>query len=447
VDSAVYYKYRLRSLAEIAPIFNAAVGAVLLKPLNEMVSSSIEELRSEYKDYAVQFVWIFRDPANVIYSMHRQGWLPRSQFDHHDSIASWISRNRLALEFQQHRPTEIALVRYEDCYADPNVFRKLCAWLDIAGQSLFRKDSAGGRRHIPLDARQKIDAAARPTLHALDAARTFRARTLYRWKLAAATGLSELAGNWQPSGSRSDSLSVSEWDTNIANVAACLPSQLSGLRFWLDAGNEPTGDHQIADFIESGPRRMQARGDPKSLFHIPNLNGRYALFFPIEKAAARQQAKPGLLRFGRRDDWKFLFDGTPFSIFALFKPYLQGASKQQRAVVLRIGPTAPAPAMILEWDGKLRAAKVILRFREAPAPIFAQTPSGSHPIREWRLIHFQCGGRDDPTLSISVNAAPNAPVVPLALPPLDDGHGLDCTLDVGGNEAESDALFMEQLRN
>jgi hypothetical protein len=30
VDSAVYYKYRLRPLAEIAPIFNAAVGAVLL---------------------------------------------------------------------------------------------------------------------------------------------------------------------------------------------------------------------------------------------------------------------------------------------------------------------------------------------------------------------------------------------------------------------------------
>jgi hypothetical protein len=112
--------------------------------------------------------------------------IPGSQIDHASHISEWVRRNRLALQFQQGHPDQIALARYEDCSTDPMVFRHVAAWLGVKGQPLFRQDRAQGRRHLSRAAQQNIDLAVSPTLK-VDGARTFSARATCRGKLAAAT--------------------------------------------------------------------------------------------------------------------------------------------------------------------------------------------------------------------------------------------------------------------
>ena len=48
--------------------------------------------------------------------------------------------------------------------------------------ALFREDSGNGGENVPPAAQQRIDALTERTLLALDDARAFKPRTLYRWK-------------------------------------------------------------------------------------------------------------------------------------------------------------------------------------------------------------------------------------------------------------------------
>ena len=132
----------------------------------------------------------------------------------------------------------------------------------------------------------------------------------------------------------------------------------------------------------------------------------------------------------------------------LLKPDLpsHATGDSQRAVLFRVGSTAPTPAFILE-DRKLSASKAILLSREPPLSIFAATPPGSHPHHHWRIIHLRYGARNDAQLTISANGMQSSPISPLTTPKPGDTQGLDCALELGGNQAQRDALFMEQLRN
>ena len=196
VDNEIYDKYRLRPVDQIAPILDAAPGAVLLKPLSETSYRSIEMVRSEFEPYDVRFVWVYRDPVNVIFSMHQKGWLPQSDVDRAVHVEEWIRRNRLALAFQEKYRTEIALVRYEDCSADPTVFQALCDWLEVTAEPLFRPDRGQGRRQMSAQAQQNIDAATGAILHVLDRARTFRPYGFRRWRRAVATSLTKSPRKW-----------------------------------------------------------------------------------------------------------------------------------------------------------------------------------------------------------------------------------------------------------
>src|SRR5438067_13793860 len=75
VDSAVYYRFQLRAFSEISGVIQAAPGRVLLKPISENWDRTLVALNAEYSGFAVRFVWIYRDPVNVLYSMHRQAWI------------------------------------------------------------------------------------------------------------------------------------------------------------------------------------------------------------------------------------------------------------------------------------------------------------------------------------------------------------------------------------
>lgn len=344
VDNAIYFKYWLRPVEKIAPILDTASGAVLLKPLSETFHRTIEMVRAEFERYKVRFVWIYRDPVNVIFSMHQKGWLRQSDVDRAVHIEEWIRRNRLALTFQEKNPAEIAPVRYEDFSADPAVFQALCDWLDVAGEPLFRPDRRQGRRQISVRAQQKIDAATGPILGALDTARTFRPRAFRRWRRALATSLTRPSGKWSAA-KRPRAIAGVEtsWHPDGSHIAAAVPSSMESLHCWIDAGKKPHRGDRLADFAESGPYQLRAGTDSHPPFHIPYLNGKHALYFPFEKAALRQKGPPGIVSFGEAGDWRFLFDGTPFSILALFKPALpkRATCEQERAAVLCVGNPGP----------------------------------------------------------------------------------------------------------
>ena len=171
-------------MREIAPILNAAPGAVLLKPITETLYRSLEELKTEYTNYALKFVWIYRDPVNVLHSMSRKGWLPCA-LEGQPGAGTWVARNQLALRFQKGHPTAIAIVRYEDLVSDPKIFDSLCKSLGVKGAPVFREDRGSGRSDLPLAVQRAIEAATGATLRALDSARTFRPGRLQRWKSAA----------------------------------------------------------------------------------------------------------------------------------------------------------------------------------------------------------------------------------------------------------------------
>ena len=437
-DDAVYYCHRLRPLAEIAPVLEAARGAVLLKPLSETGSRSLDEIAAEYRDYNLRFVWIYRDPVNVLYSMHRKGWIPGSQIDHTSHISEWVRRNQLAVQFQQRHPDQIALARYEDCYADPMVFRQMAAWLGVKGQSLFRQDRAQGRRYLSRAVQQEIDRATAPILDALDIARTFRARPLYRAKLNATKFIARFPDKLRRVRNGGRTGATPGWDATVLAAQPVLPSQVDGLQYWLDAG-EKSG----VDLHESGPHHLKAHGDPPCPLHIPFLNGKHALFFPREKAATRREGTPGILHFGTEEAWSFLFHGRPFSLVAFFRPRVPtiAPNDQERAVLLRIGSPHRPPALILEWDGQMQAAKVILLSGETGHPSIVATASGTHPHKEWRVVFFQKDEGNETRLSISVNGFAASSVVMASSPGRGSAPGADCTLQLGGDEAQRDALF------
>ena len=176
-EDALYYLYRLRPVRETAPILNAAPGAVLLKPITETLDRSLEELKTEYANYALKFVWIYRDPVNVLHSMSRKGWLPCA-LEGEPGAGTWVARNQLALRFQKDHPAAIAIVRYEDLVSDPKIFGSLCKSLDVHGAPVFREDRGSGRSDLPLAVQRAIEAATERDIAGARFRAHFQARSI-----------------------------------------------------------------------------------------------------------------------------------------------------------------------------------------------------------------------------------------------------------------------------
>ena len=436
-EDALYYLYRLRPVRETASILNAAPGAVLLKPITETLDRSLAELKIEYANYALKFVWIYRDPVNVLHSMSRKGWLPCA-LEGEPGAGTWVTRNQLALRFQKDHPAGIAIVRYEDLLSDPKIFGSLCKSLGVHGTPVFREDRGSGRSDLPLALQRAIEAATGATLRALDSARTFRPGRLQRWKSAARAKLSRPA-------KRSTSTTVSspppEWKESVAAAQPTLPADLEGLLFWLDAGRLSPHKGRIQQADESGPLRLRALADGQSPFCIPFLNGQSALFFPTTKATERQLGEHGLLRFVVPATGKCPLVGDSFSVCALIKPHIppEPHRRQGRTVAVRIHSGDANAEFILEWDRALRASRAILRTNDRHGSV--ATERSSHPHQQWRMIYFQLQDGNDSQLLISADgiesiASLTAPAAPLQSPP-EPGW----TIELGGSEADPGALF------
>ena len=292
VDDSIYYLYRLRPLREIAPHLDAASGPVLLKPITETVHRSFEDLRDEYSAYALQFIWIYRDPINVLRSMSRKGWFPFGS-EGKNGPEKWVARNLLALRYQKKCPAEILIVRYEDLICDPRVFRSLCESLGVNGVPTFRGDQGSGWRDVPAAVQGAIRDITSPTLRALDSARTFRARPLRKLRAFASTKLAGLAKGPAPINSGD---ALDEWKQGVVTAAPKPASDFAGLFFWLDAGQLSAPNSRIREVQERGPLCLRAVADGQPPFWLPFLNRQPALFFPTSKAPERLRGDRGLLR-------------------------------------------------------------------------------------------------------------------------------------------------------
>lgn len=444
IESAIYHRYQLRPLPEIAHVLNGAPGTVLLKPVSETFSRTIGSIFEEYEAYSLRVIWIYRDPVNVLYSMHRHGWVPLCEIDSSVNVSEWERRNRSALQSHQERPDKIAILRYEDCLLDPHVFQSLTTWLGLKSNSLFRKDSSSGRKNVPLAAQQKIDAATRDISRALHAARTFRARAICRLKHGAANKISEFRGK-RPTAARSRPGARGPFDWNKLHLPepVCLPSSLAGLKFWLDASVQKPGEGALA-LQNSGLDHALASDVSNGLFHLPYLNGKHALFFPTEKVAVRRENASGILRLGTEVDWTFLFNSSPFTVFALFRPKLPNHApyRQQRAVLLHVASNdRHGPAFVLEWDRPSSTSQAMMMAEDDDKNAIARTPEGSHPHQEWRIIQVLHKSESGGTLSISANAAAGSAVDTMQTRKCAVKTLLACTLELGGTEGEIESLF------
>lgn len=447
IDSVIYDKYRLRPLDHIADVFDAAPGGVLLKPLSETFYRPLENLADEYAAYSLRVVWIYRDPVNVLYSMHRQGWISLSEIGSRIHVDPWVQRNRLALQFQQARPEQIAIVRYEDCVLDPRVFRQLTKWLGLRSRSSFRTDSSSGRKNIPAAAQRLIDAFSVDTVLALDQARRFRPRLLSRIKKAVvqmiAPASSPQSARTADAGWQSSSTTRSGPDDSETELS---PASLHGLKFWLDSSANSSRDPDaVPVWTDSGPDRRTAPQVPNGPHLLPCIHGRNALAFQPEMVAERRTGSPGILSFEATFNCAFLFDGQPFSVIAFYKPDVANYPpyNQDRAILMRVRSEDGA-AFLLEWDGQLHASKATIVFAdegfgvESSSSAIATTSPGTHRHQEWRVVHVQHDPAEEGMLSISIDGVAGEKSVITR----QSGRAAEaCELNLGGDADHRDSLF------
>jgi hypothetical protein len=392
IDSGFYSNFRLRPVAELAPLIESAPGRILLKPISETFGRGLADVAEEFGPYRVRFVWIYRDPVNVLCSMQRERWVAAEEIAASQHLLAWRVRNEYALQFQRQSPGQIAIVRYEDLCLDRAVFAQLTSWLGLQCSSAFRGDRGAGRKQVSSALQRRIDAETSRTVRALDAARRFKPSLRYRWRRTTSRvvekgrqALGALGRRELPSAKPASQLGRS-------------PANVEGLYFWLHAAalsdrNKPV-DTAVA---EIGPHHMTAPPVENGPYAFLSLNLHSTLFYPPAKSEQRRRGASGTLIFSGCD-WDFLFNGQGFTTFALFRP--NPPPDQTRSVVFRIGRAHQMePAFTLEWDACTSASSVT--FQEATVALTAQ----SHPREQWRLVAVQCSAGKTPEVLISSDRA------------------------------------------
>ena len=170
-DDDIYDDYFLRPEPQIRPLLAALPGTVLLKPVRESRRRSPLEVATEYSDYDLSIIWLYRDPVNVFQSWLEKGWVKSMP---QEFASHWMTRNEGCLDSRGALGDTLIMVRYEDLVAHPACVEDLAGRLGLAVQSTLRADRNVGRTCLPADVQEKIDAVTRATLATLDYARSIR---------------------------------------------------------------------------------------------------------------------------------------------------------------------------------------------------------------------------------------------------------------------------------
>ncbi len=170
-DDDIYDDYFLRSESQIRPLLAALPGTVLLKPVRESRRRSPLEVATEYSDYDLSIIWLYRDPVNVFQSWLEKGWVKSMP---QEFASHWMTRNEGCLDSRAALGDNLIVVRYEDLVAHPACVEDLAGRLGLAVQSTLRADRNAGRACVAADVQEKIDAVTGATLATLDNARSIR---------------------------------------------------------------------------------------------------------------------------------------------------------------------------------------------------------------------------------------------------------------------------------
>jgi Concanavalin A-like lectin/glucanases superfamily/Sulfotransferase family len=439
IDSSFYYAFRLRPVGELAPLIARSAGRILLKPISETFVRSLVQLADEFRTYPIRFVWIYRDPVNVLHSMQRQKWIAPQDIAKPDHLLAWHVRNQYAIQFHRQSPEQIAIVRYEDLCLDPMVFLKLTDWLGLNCESLFHNDSVSGRKHVPYRAQRAIEARTSRTLRALNAARRFKAGLTCRLKSTVSRFADRAAVGDASPGAACTAIHPS---FSPSSAPAHAPSEVDGLYFWLNAAAICQCNAALSKpVMEIGPKHMLAPEVENGPYCFLSLNLRGTFYYPLGKMEERRRrGGSGTLVFGAENDWNFFFDRSGFTVFALFRP--NPPPKQEDAILFRVGAQFEAsPAFCLQWDARLNSSKAALMTAAAQKIVVAARPQ-THPRQEWALVNAQYTGGAAGEFSIAVNGNAGDST---HLARSSDVPNNDNVLQIGGCSAERESLFYGEI--
>lgn len=405
-DSEVFDKYFLRPECEIRPILRSAPGPVLLKPLQETHLRSVAEVVEEYNDYDVRIVWLYRDPVNVFYSGCMKGWRTLAAVDAYHFAHSWSLRNQRLLSALPSLASRTAIVRYEDLIADRAVFQKLCHFLDLRGQYLFRRDSRAGRRRTPVDLQTQIDVWTAQVFAALERQRSYMPR-FYKAPLRQLKRRSLAQRKTSPQ------------ERATLPGPEIQPAQLEGLFLWLHAGSL-TGyrdGETVHAWPDSGPRDIPTSHNVAGPLYCQNcVNGLPALRFSVARSGPDHYTGQQLT-FGSPGDWAFTVDGSEFTLLLVFNPAEPDAPSQARARTMLLLDTglgaAGRPGFGFGWRAAYQAHVSAIIASPAPASrpiedvvVLTLSAPQAHPPGTWRVAACTHKRRaNGHNMAIDVNAA------------------------------------------
>ena len=446
IDNAVYTRFRLRPLCDIAHLFDTAPGTVLLKPICETFDRTLLDLRTEYSHYNVRFVWIYRDPVNVLHSMHREGWISAGDIASERHIAAWRTRNEYALQFQADSPQQIAIVRYEDLSRDPKVFRQLSKWLEVRGKCLLRPDISKGRKVLPPSVQQSIDVATATTMDALDAARAFTPRRIFRWQAFVPRILEQRFQSSSNEASRAPGDFEFQPRRSLSDNPL-EPSAVERLSFWLDASIfSPVAGGEAAALVDQSPRRITSSCPANGPYHVSRLRGKGTLVYPHAKARRRERDASGITVFGTAEDWRFIAEGWSFTLIALFRPNLPPGQRCAKLLCIRVSNRNES--FVLQWARDQNDTTAFLHLdlgKESNHTIAASGGAGTHPHQEWRIATVCYGSEAGSDLVTFIEDKAGPPAVrnyDVALP-LREPAGTG--LQLGGCESEHETFFYGEI--
>ncbi len=134
----------------------------------------IEDVVTEFADYDLTIVWIYRDPVNVISSWMQMGWTTPEQIN--DLAIQWSVRNQMLLDYQGSGNKPAIVVRYEDLCNNLDLVSELGHMLGIQYVSMMESDSSAGRVRLDKSIQRRIDDLTSETLHRLDEIRTIKGK-------------------------------------------------------------------------------------------------------------------------------------------------------------------------------------------------------------------------------------------------------------------------------
>jgi hypothetical protein len=364
-----YDFYLLRPEPEIRHLFLSIPGTLLLKPISESFKRSPGKVFDEYAGYDLHIVWIYRDPVNVFYSGVHQGWY--GLHDYKFQTWLWNYRNKKLLTSLPRYHKQITIIRYDELIADQTILARLYKRLGVQGKNDLHGDSNAGRKSLPEDIQQHIENTTRPVLTALDDARTYKSssfsRVMQKW-LSRPQPIGPQMGIYSP-------------DKRSSTFGA-------GLTFHLSAQSLP--GHQPGQSVTSW------RDDgPHHLLPLPSLKSTsYSLDSISGKASVDFENSSGLC-YTVDDDWAFLYDGRPFTLFMMCKPEIHPnpSNSSTISMPLYIGASEHrGPAFRLLWDEASKTwSASILPNSEEPGDckdvvITAQYEVSSKNEHEWYLV-------------------------------------------------------------